>query len=120
MRILLATHNIELGLLRAKVLEHEGHVVDIGASNEQLSALIASRHYDLLLVCHSLSEDVCEELAGAYRVLNPSGHVVGILKQDWDDSSCGTQKFDAHVSGVRGPGALVSTIRNVGRQSAGV
>jgi len=120
MRILLATHNIELGLLRAKVLEHEGHVVDIGVTNEELSALIASRHYDLLLVCHSLPDEVCEELSEAYRGLNPGGHVVGILKQDWDDNYCGTQKFDAHVSGVRGPGALVSTVRNVGRRSAGV
>lgn len=120
MRILLATHNIELGLLRAKVLEQEGHDVDVSMDNQQLSALIASRHYDLLLICHSMPEAECEELARAFRALHPSGHVVGILKQDWDDNACGTQKFDAHVSGVRGPVALVATIRNVGRQSAGV
>ena len=119
MRILLATHNVELGLLRAKVLEAENHRVDVGLNDQQLVALIASRKYDLLLVCHSLPEDFCQEFSETFRTLNPGGHVVGILKYDWDDDACGTQKFDAHVSGISGPNALVATIRHVGRQSAG-
>jgi CheY-like chemotaxis protein len=119
MRILLATHNVELGLLRAKVLESEGHQVEVGLNDQQLFALIASRKYDLLLVCHSLPEDICQELAQAFRVMNTGGHVVGILKYDWDDASCGLQKFDASVSGISGPVALVETVRHVGTQSAG-
>jgi CheY-like chemotaxis protein len=118
MRILLATHNVELALLRAKVLESEGHDVEIGMSDQQLMALIASRNYDLLLVCHSLPEDICQEIAHAYRMMNPEGHVAGTLRHDWDDSACGTQKFDAQVSGISGPGALVNMVRHVGRQSA--
>jgi len=119
MRILLATHNVELGLLRAKVLESEGHEVEIGINDQQLLALVESRGYDLLLVCHSLPEEICENVAQRFRMLNPSSQVVGILKQDWDDDTCGTQRFDARVSGVSGPSALVATVRNVGRQSAG-
>lgn len=119
MRILLATHNVELGLLRAKVLESEGHEVEIGINDQQLLALVESRKYDLLLVCHSLPEDICENVAQRFRTLNPSSQVVGILKQDWDDDTCGTHRFDARVSGVSGPSALVATVRNVGRQSAG-
>jgi CheY-like chemotaxis protein len=118
MKILLATRNVELGLLRVKVLESAGHEVEIGMEEQQLMALVASRRYDLLLVCHSLPEQVCEEISEAYRVMNPDGHVAGILKYDWDDNSCGLQKFDAHVSGISGPNALVNMIRHVGRQSA--
>jgi len=118
MKILLATHNVELGLLRAKVLESEGHDVEVGLTDQQLMALIVSRRYDLLLVCHSLPEDICQELSQTFRMVNPSGHVVGILKYDWDDDSCGLQKFDARVSGISGPSALVQTIRHVGTQSA--
>lgn len=119
MKILLATHNVELGLLRAKVLESEGHEVEVGVSDQQLMALIASRSYDLLLICHSVPEEICEHLAKAFRAVNENGHVVGILRHDWEDDSCGTQRFDAHVSGVSGPNALVATVRHVGRQSAG-
>jgi len=119
MRILLATHNVELGLLRVKVLESEGHEVEIGLNDQQLFALIASRKYDLLLVCHSLPEEICQEMAKTYRMINPGGHVVGILRHDWEDDSCGMQKFDAHVSGISGPNALVATVRHVGTQSAG-
>ncbi|HEX4488748.1 MAG TPA: hypothetical protein VH088_20895 [Terriglobales bacterium] len=118
MKILLATHNVELGLLRVKVLESEGHEVEIGVQEKQLMALLASRRYDLLLVCHSLPEDVCQQIAHAYRMMNPDGHVAGILRHDWDDSACGTQKFDAQVSGISGPNALVNMVRHVGRQSA--
>jgi DNA-binding response OmpR family regulator len=119
MRILIATHNVELGLLRAKVLESEGHEVEIGITDQQLVALVASRNYDLLLVCHSLPEDFCQEIAETFRALNPSAHVVGVLKHEWDDDSCGTQRFDARVSGISGPVALVRTIQHVGKQSAG-
>ena len=119
MRILLATHNVELGLLRVKVLEHAKHEVDISTNEQQALALMATRHYDLLLVCHSLPEDICQNIAQAFRVANPDGHVVGILRRDWDDDTCGTQRFDAHVSGIAGPNALLSTLRHVGTQSAG-
>lgn len=119
MRILLATHNVELGLLRMRVLELEGHEVEIGMDDQQLIALIASRRYDLLLVCHSVPEPVCEDISQTFRLLNPNGRVVGILKYDWDDDSCGTQRFDARVSGISGPTALVATVRHAGAQSAG-
>jgi len=120
MRILLATHNVELGLLRAKVLETEGHEVEIGMTDQQLAALVASRSYDLLLVCHSLPEDFCQEVSETFRALNPGAHVVGVLKNEWDDDACGLQQFDARVSGISGPGALVRTIQHVGKQSAGL
>ncbi|MGZ4816967.1 MAG: hypothetical protein ACXVZV_16255 [Terriglobales bacterium] len=120
MRILLATHNLELGLLRTKVLKSEGHEVEIGSDDHQLLALLASRKYDVLLVCHSLPLSLCEQMSEAFRLRNPDGQVVGILKQDWDDDACGTQNFEAHVSGFSGPGALIATVRNVGRQSAGL
>jgi DNA-binding response OmpR family regulator len=119
MRILLATHNIELGLLRAKVLESAGHRVDVGTTEQQLLALMASRKYDALLVCHSLSEDSCETASAAFRSANPDGHVIGILKRDFDDDTCGTQQFDASVSAISGPSALLATVRHAGTQSAG-
>lgn len=120
MKILLATQDLELGLLRAKVLEVAGHEVEIGVTGQQVLALLSSRKYDVLLVCHSLPEDTCQEVALAYRSLNPEGHVVGILKNEWDDDSCGLQKFDARVSGISGPNALLSTVGHVGTQSAGL
>ena len=120
MRILLATHNVELGLLRVKVLESEGHHVEIGMTDQQLAALVASRSYDLLLVCHSLPEDFCQEISETFRALNPGSHVVGILKHDWDKDACGTERFDAQVAGINGPSALVQTIQHVGKQSAGL
>jgi len=119
MRILLATHNPELALLRAKVLESEGHHVEIGSSDQQLLALVASRKYDVLLVCHSLPEEICQAVAQAFRLANPRGHVVGILKTDFDEDHCGLERFDARVSGIAGPNALLSTVRHVGTQSAG-
>ena len=120
MRILIATHNIELGLLRKKVLETEGHQVEIAESDPQLAALVASRSYDLLLVCHSLPEDFCQEISETFRALNPGAHVVGVLKHDWDADACGTEQFDARVAGISGPNALVRTIQHVGKQSAGL
>jgi len=119
MRILLATNNLELGFLRAKVLESVGHRVDMGSNDQQLLALIASRTYELLLACHSLSENSCETISAAFRSANPDGHVVGILKRDFDDDTCGRQQFDVSVSGISGPGALLNAVRHVGTQSAG-
>ena len=119
MKILLATQDIELGLLRAKVLELAGHEVEIGTTGQQVLALLSSRKYDLLLVCHSLPEDTCQEVARAFRAMNSDGHVVGILRNEWDDDSCGLQKFDARVSGISGPNALLSAIGHIGTQSAG-
>ena len=120
MRILIATHDVELGLLRAKVLESDGHHVEIGMSDQQLAGLVASRKYDLLLVCHSLPEDLCQAVSETFRALNPGGHVVGVLRHEWADDSCGTQQFDAQVAGISGPAALVRTIQQVGKQSAGL
>jgi len=101
-RILIATHDVELGLLRAKVLESDGHHVEIGLNDQQLAALVASRKYDLLLVCHSLPEDFCQEVSETFRALNPGARVVGVLKHEWADGSCGTQHFDAGVAGISG------------------
>ena len=88
---------------RRLVLEHSGFDVILASSVEQTTAILSSRRFDLLIVCHSVSYARCEDaLSEAHRL---------ILHRSLSRRAAAEQH--AHLSAFSSPETLIATAREL-------
>jgi hypothetical protein len=101
--------------LRAEVLLQAGFVVSGPPTKNETTAELQQNPFDVFVVCHTWSKTDIEEMAQIYKRNNPGGCIIAVLETPW--SAC-PPVADAVVSGVEGPNALLSKIRECMRSKA--
>lgn len=72
-----------LAYSRELLLRSQGCEVQTSLSISDTKALLASEHFDLLVLGNSLTATACQELAKHFRVQNPQGKIIEILSASW-------------------------------------
>jgi DNA-binding NtrC family response regulator len=97
----------ELLSLREQILEFEGYDVFSTAVPQEADLLITRRHYDVLLICYSVSVNWRKRLIENFRVNCPQGRVVLITNRPVAQPA---KDADALVYGLDGPEALMHAV----------
>jgi hypothetical protein len=98
----------ELLWLREIVLQHAGFNVFSTSDRTQAVLEIQSGRCGVLLLCHSLENEVRRELANEFRKSCPEGRIVAITNDKVSELPVNT---DAFVYGLEGPEALIAALR---------
>src|SRR4051794_26962759 len=72
----------ELTFTRAEILKRLGHSVVTATTVDELSQLLRTRHFDIAILCHTLSEAVRIRAASAVRAQSPSTCVLVLTLTD--------------------------------------
>jgi DNA-binding NtrC family response regulator len=111
-RVLSLSSNPELQTLRNFVLMSEGFRVLSPSSKRQALETIEREFFDCMVLCHSLSQDSCNELAQAFKRRNPESCVIHIVPTSWTEKCANA---DVSIAGLDGPEVLIEAVRSCGR-----
>jgi hypothetical protein len=98
----------ELVNLRAEVLRSAGYEVISTTSAQKADLHIANGDCDVLLLCHSISDDWQVRLIRQFRNRCPNGRVVAISNVPYARTP---EDVDQLVYGIEGPEALIKALR---------
>lgn len=99
-----------MGLLAASGLD----VLNLVGLAETLDR-IPSIHWDLAILCHTLSRSECGKIMAALRRHNPHARVLFIARRS-DTPAAGGNGFDMVLSPV--PAKMISALREIAKQLA--
>jgi hypothetical protein len=80
--ILLVGEDLQLLATRAAVLRKVDAEVELGRP-EELKALMSERHYDLLVLCHTLREKDANTITQLARQRWPGTQILQIVRERW-------------------------------------
>jgi hypothetical protein len=80
--ILLVGEDLRLLATRAEVLRRVDADVDLGRP-EELKPLMSARHYDLLVLCHTLRERDAETVTQLAHQMWPETRILQIVRERW-------------------------------------
>ncbi|HEX4651991.1 MAG TPA: hypothetical protein VH250_10880 [Granulicella sp.] len=80
--ILLIGEDLRLLATRGAVLRRVDAEVDLGRP-EELKARMSERHYDLLVLCHTLREKDVESIAELVQRMWPETQILQIVRERW-------------------------------------
>jgi len=116
MKVLVLTTDLELALLRKRVLESVGHEVSVLSSEkEALEAAENEMPFDVALVCHHLPAATARKLIRIFRDNKHPGKVVYIahIYGEWPEVEA-----DRYIVGADGPDALLRVVAESGPEAA--
>jgi DNA-binding response OmpR family regulator len=87
-RILSVARETDLANLRRLVLESGGFEVGSASSAHEARSMMEDGRWDVLVLCHSMSKESCEEVVGWWRAALPHKPVVMVLRSPWQDPVC--------------------------------
>lgn len=111
MKVLCCTKNLELALLRQRVLEQAHFEVEISDNDEQVLERIErdAQSYDALVLCHSLTTKSAKQYARLMKEHNPKCCVAYIAKTPWEKPDI---PYDIRVPGIEGPQKLIESLQS--------
>ena len=107
--ILSAGARADLLNLREQVLRIAGFRVITTSSESTAIAEMRNGHCGVLLLCHSLSDEVRERLSEHFRQYSPEGRIIGITNTPWPQAR---DQVDFYLYGLEGPDTLIQAIRS--------
>lgn len=116
MKILILTTDLELALLRQRVLESAGHeVLAISGEREAVEAVEKQVPFDVALLCHRMPDGTARKIIRTFRDGKRPGKVVYIahIYGVWPEVEA-----DRYVVGADGPDALIRVVAEAGPQVA--
>jgi len=116
MKILSLSIDLELSLLRKRLLETAGHdVVALNTEREVLEEAVAPKPVDVVLVCHRLPDATARKAIRLLRDSCPQAKVVYVvhLYGEWPEVEA-----DRYVVGADGPDALLRVIHEAVSQAS--
>lgn len=108
--ILMCGRNSELQRLRRKILERAGYSIFAASSNSEAITMLGTLPVDLLLLCHTLSTNECDELVRFTQDRWPQTKTLalsGIV------SGCHDSQPDATYFANEGPDLLLKQIHEL-------
>lgn len=107
-RILSLSADPELGKLRAMVLRQAGYDVIWPTSKTEADALLREKHFDVLLIGHTISGPSAREFAQVYRANNLNSKIIVVTA-----GAFLMLKADRTIKPIDGPEALLAAIDEV-------
>jgi hypothetical protein len=104
--ILCFGHDEILLQTRRWMLEREFHV-DVAKDLENVSRLADERPIDLLILCHTLQEEECQQAISLVRTLAPKSRILAFAKLNGNPTCAG---YDERIDCLDGPHSLISQV----------
>ena len=94
---------------RCLILEKAGFSVRTAASLPDIRHLPSEPNMDVMLLCHSLSPQDCDEALSVTHQRWPHIQTIAMIS---GHSDCGSSSTDAAIDATEGPAKLINAVRN--------
>ncbi len=106
--VLVFGHDDQLVHTRSLILEKAGFHVRTASSLPDIQQLLSEPTMDVMLLCHSLSPEDCDEALLLTHERWPNIQTIALVS---GSSDCGSDSTDAVMEATDGPARLISTVR---------
>jgi DNA-binding NtrC family response regulator len=105
--VLVFGRDYQLVHTRSLILEKAGFRVRTAASLPDLHQLLAEPTMDVMLLCHSLSTEECDQALALTQQRWPRIHTISLTS---GSSGCNSEPIDAVMNAVDGPAKLIQEV----------
>ncbi len=107
--VLVFGRDYQLVHTRSLILEKAGFRVRTASSLPEIQQLLSEPTMDLMLLCHSLSPQECNEALLLTHQRWPHIQTIALVS---GSSDCGSKYTDAVMEAIEGPAKLINTVRS--------
>jgi DNA-binding NtrC family response regulator len=106
--VLVFGRDYQLVITRSLILEKAGFHVRTATSVPDIQQLLSEPTMDVMVLCHSLSPQDCDEALLITHQRWPNMQTVALVS---GSSSCGSEAADAIMEATEGPAKLINAVR---------